>query len=187
MMFRRLLFRNGKDVIVANVTGSAARETIVFEPADGANVHAHLTDVSPDGRYIAYDTFDGGDLLVRALAGDRMATAHGEGTGAQTQGVFSPDARWLAYGSDSSGRFEIYVDGIPEPGTRIQVSANGGSSPRWRRDGKELFYLAPDDTLMAVPVRSMQPLEFGPPVALFQFFSSNRGAPAGKPPYDADR
>jgi dipeptidyl aminopeptidase/acylaminoacyl peptidase len=98
--------------------------------------------------------------------------------------MFSPDGRLLAYTSSSSGRFEVYVDGVPEPGTRIQVSANGGSSARWRPDGKELFYLAPDGTLTAVPVRSMEPLEFGPPVALFQFFSSIRGAPAGIPSYD---
>ena len=184
MMLRRISLRDGKDVIVATLTGSAAKETVVFEPADGANLHAHLTDVSSDGRYMAYDTFDPSDLFVRTLTGDSMVTEHGEGTGVQTQGVFSPDGRWLAYASDSSGRFEVYVDGVPEPGTRVQVSANGGSSPRWRRDGKELFYHAPDGTLTAVPVRSAQPLEFGPPAALFQFFSSIRGAPAGKPDYD---
>ena len=184
MIFRRLAFRDGKDVIFTIVTGSADKESVVFEPANGASLHVHLTDVSADGRYMAYDTFEPADLFVRALAGDPMVKAHGEGTGAQTQGMFSPDGRLLAYTSSSSGRFEVYVDGVPEPGTRVQVSANGGSSARWRPDGKELFYLAPDGTLTAVPVRSMEPLEFGPPVALFQFFSSIRGAPNGIPSYD---
>jgi len=184
MIFRRTNFRDGKDVIFTIVTGGVDKESLVFEPANGANLHAHVTDVSPDGRYMTYDTFDPAHLFVRALAGDPMVTAHGEGSGAQTQGMFSPDGRRLAYTSNSSGRFEVYVDGVPEPGTRIQVSANGGSSARWRQDGREMFYVAPDGTLTAVPVQSLQPLEFGPPVALFQFFSSIRGAPAGIPSYD---
>lgn len=184
IMFRRSAIKNGKDLIVTVVTGNAAKETIVLEPADGANSHAHVNDVSRDGRYLAYDNFDGGDLAVLALVGDATVTLHGEGAGVQTQGVFSPDTRRLAYASDSSGRFEVYVDGVPQPGTRIQVSTKGGNSPRWRSNGKELFYTEPDGTLMAVPVRSAEPLEFGAPVPLFRFVSPNRGAPGGKPAYD---
>ena len=184
IMFRRSAAKNGKDLIVTIVTGSADKETVVLEPADGANSHAHVNDVSRDGRYFAFDNFDGGDLAVRALAGDATVTLHGEGAGVQTQGVFSPDTKRLAYASDSSSRFEIYVDGVPEPGTRIQLSTKGGSSPRWRSDGKELFYTEPDGTLMAVPVQSIEPLEFGAPVALFRFVSPNRGNAGGKPAYD---
>ena len=86
----------------------------------------------------------------------------------------------------TSGRFEVYVDGVPEPGTRIQVSASGGSSARWRRDGKELFYMAGDGTLMAVPVSagSQATIQFGRPAPLFRFFAPNKGIPAGKQPYD---
>ena len=102
----------------------------------------------------------------------------------ETQGALSPDGHWLAYTSDSSGRFEIHVQSFPAPGPRIQVSPNGGSSARWRRDGQELFYLAPDGTLMAVPVRASGAIEFGAPTGLFQFFSSERGVPANQPPYD---
>jgi len=184
IMFHRASYRDGKDVILETVIGSAAKEKIVFEPTDGAGVHAHVTDVSDNGKYLAYEAGDGEDVWVRALTGDPMARAHADGPGAQVQGEFSPDGRWLAYTTDTSGRFEVYVDGVPEPGNRIQLSANGGSSARWRRDGKEMFYLAADGTLMAVPVRSTQPLEFGQPAPLFQFISPNRGVPAGKPPYD---
>ena len=184
VLFHRALFRGNKDAILAALIGSAAKETVVFEPGDGDDIHAHPTDVSWDGQYLAYETGDQRNVWVRALAGDPGATEHGDGRSAQTQGVFSPDARWLVYTSDWSGRFEVYVDGVPDSGTRVQVSTNGGSSARWRRDGKELFYLAPDGTLMAVPVRPTSALEFGQPTALFQFFSPNRGAPGGKPSYD---
>ena len=97
----------------------------------------------------------------------------------EVQGVLSPDDRWLAFTSDVSRKFEIYVQRVPEPGAPIQVSSNGGSSARWRRDGKEPFYLAPDGTLTAVPVRSAQPQEFGPPPPLFQVLTSQIAELAG--------
>jgi len=102
----------------------------------------------------------------------------------ETQGILSPDGRWLAYTSNLTGRFEVHVQSFPDPTARVQASPSGGSSPRWRRDGKELFYLRPDGTLMSVRVRSSKPLEFEPPVALFQFFSVERGVAANTPPYD---
>jgi len=67
-------------------------------------------------------------------------------------GVFSPDGRWVAYQSNESGRDEIYVRPFPGPGGQWQVSTAGGSDPRWRPDGKELYYLAPDLKLMAAAV-----------------------------------
>jgi hypothetical protein len=90
----------------------------------------------------------------------------------------------LAYTSDRSGRAEIYVDSFPEPGTRIQVSANGGAAPRWRRDGNELFFESLDGTLIAVKVESGPKIAFAPPQKLFQFFNPQRGVPAMKPNYD---
>jgi hypothetical protein len=83
--------------------------------------------------------------------------------------AFSPDLRWLAYTSDESGRAEIYVDTFPTPSQRIRISTQGGGWPKWRRDGKELFYLAPDRHLMAVSVKldGKEPT-FSPPQALFE-------------------
>ena len=105
---------------------------------------------SPDGRFILYwSAQNNGDLMVLPLTGDRkpfvfLSTAFNE-----QQGVFSPDGRWIAYQSDESGRFEIYARPFPGPGAPLQISAGGGQSPRWRTDGKELYYLAPDLNLMA--------------------------------------
>ena len=70
----------------------------------------------------------------------------------KTQAQVSPDGRWLAYTTYEFGRDEVYVDSFPTGGHRQQVSVGGGMQPRWKRNGGELFYLAPDQTLMAVPV-----------------------------------
>jgi eukaryotic-like serine/threonine-protein kinase len=79
----------------------------------------------------------------------------------------SPDGRWLAYISTESGRYEVYVQPFRRPGERLRVSANGGGQPRWRGDGKELFYLGLDGALMRVDVRSgATGLELGMPEAL---------------------
>lgn len=83
--------------------------------------------------------------------------------------VLSPDGRWLAYASDESGRFEIYVQSFPQPGSKRQISAAGGYAPLWRSDGKELFYHAPDGKLMAVSVQSGTTLETITTTALFEF------------------
>jgi hypothetical protein len=73
---------------------------------------------------------------------------------AESNGVFSPDGRWVAYASNESGRDEVYVRAFPLTDEKDQISIGGGSDPEWSKDGAELFYLAADRTLMAVPVRA---------------------------------
>jgi Tol biopolymer transport system component len=88
----------------------------------------------------------------------------------ERDGQFSPDGRWVAYESNESGRFEIYVQPFPGPGGKWQMSTNGGAQVRWRRDGKELFYIGLDGRLMAAPFRvgsSGQAVEPVTPVSLF--------------------
>ena len=82
--------------------------------------------------------------------------------------MFSPDVRWLAYTSNESGSPEVYVRAFPDAGARRRVSVHGGAQPRWRRDGKELFYLALDGRLMSVPVSTTPTaIETGSPRVLF--------------------
>ena len=83
-------------------------------------------------------------------------------------GTPSPDGRWLAYVTNESGTFEVFVQALGGPGFRRQVSLNGGSQPQWRYDGSELFYLGRDRRLMSVPFES-SPTTFveGTPKALF--------------------
>ena len=87
----------------------------------------------------------------------------------ETAGTLSPDGRWLAYASDVSGRYEVYVQSFHGGGGKRQVSNGGGYSPRWRRDGRELFYYAGDGKLMAAPVRSGENFETEAAVSLFEF------------------
>ena len=110
---------------------------------------------SSDGRFILYmglGAETGQDVWVLPLFGARkprplLHSSHSEGTP-----QFSPDGRWIAYRSNETGRFEVYVMPFPGPGGQQQISTEGGDQPRWRRDGKEIVYLAPDGKLMAVNV-----------------------------------
>jgi hypothetical protein len=72
----------------------------------------------------------------------------------EVNGQFSPDGRWIAYQSDESTREQIYVQGFLNSSGKFQISTNGGSRPRWRRDGTELFYLSPDRKMIAVAVKA---------------------------------
>ncbi len=136
------------------------------------------TDWSPDGRFVLYEIGRGPldpqrDVWALPLERPRkpfpvLATRFNE-TGAQ----FSPDGKWIAYQSDASGQAEIYVQPFSVPARETQglpVTNGGGRVARWRRDGKELFYLAPDNRLMCVPIdlnAQTGKVDVGTPVPLF--------------------
>jgi dipeptidyl aminopeptidase/acylaminoacyl peptidase len=88
--------------------------------------------------------------------------------GSETNGQISPDGKWVAYASDESGVWEIYVTSFPGAAGKWQVSRGGGSEPRWRGDGKEIFYIAPSGMLTAVPVNGESIFATGTPAPLFQ-------------------
>jgi Tol biopolymer transport system component len=105
----------------------------------------------------------------------------------QRGGEFSPDGRWLAYESNESGRFEVYVQPFPRAGGKWQVSSAGGIQVRWRRDGRELYYVAPDGLLMAVSVAVSadgKSVNLGVPVSLFQTrLATGSNVVPGRPQY----
>ena len=107
------------------------------------------------------------DLWVMPLTGERKPYPFLQTEFNETHSQFSPDGRFVAYVSDESGRAEVYVQTFPASGGKWQISNGGGDQPQWRGDGRELFYIAPDKTLMAVPIVSGDSLEPGAPVALF--------------------
>jgi hypothetical protein len=86
----------------------------------------------------------------------------------EVQGALSPDGRWVAYASDESGVFEVYVQAFPDGGNKRVVSSGGGAEPRWRADGRELFYVSADRRLMVVPTTRGPVFEVGKPEALFE-------------------
>ncbi len=109
-----------------------------------------------------------GDHLELLSAGVGAPTRFITGNGSQTNGQISPNGKWVAYASDESGVWEIYVTSFPGAAGKWQVSRGGGSEPRWRGDGKEIFYIAPSGMLTAVPVNGEGIFATGTPVPLFQ-------------------
>jgi Tol biopolymer transport system component len=105
-------------------------------------------DWSPDGASIVYG--DDADLLLLPLAGERSPVPLVAGPGLQTCAQLSPDGHLVAYVSNEQGRFEVFVGTVPSSGAVWQISTGGGSMPRWRRDGGELYFRAVDGTLMVV-------------------------------------
>jgi dipeptidyl aminopeptidase/acylaminoacyl peptidase len=129
------------------------------------------SDWSSDGRYLAYFRTDPKtrlDQWVLPMFGDRQPLAFLHGDFNESQGQFSPDDKWMAYVSDESGTPQINVVSFPTPAGIRQVSTAGGSQPRWRRDGKELFYIALDHKLMAVSVKTGATFEAETPHPLFE-------------------
>lgn len=169
----RIIFRSnrvaGRYNLYQKNSSGAGDEELLFE----ASGHYILNpqDWSSDGRFLIYMTQGektGFDLWVLALLEDRKPFAFLQTPYNESQAQLSPDGRWMAYASDESGRGEVYIQSFPMAGSKRQVSTNGGIQPRWRGDGKELFYLAADRKLMAALVRGEAALEVGTPTALFQ-------------------
>jgi Tol biopolymer transport system component len=150
-----------------------ASETALLASSENKNPR----DWSPDGRFILHTVQSlktGLDLWLLPLSGDRKPVTIAQTAFSEGNGRFSPDGRWIAYFSNETGRNEIYLQPFPGPGRKVQVSTAGGTSQEWRRDGRELFYLA-NDRLMAAPLTfNGSKVDVGTPVALFP-------VPAGTP------
>jgi len=172
-------FRKGNaDIYVKNANGVGV-ETPLLESSSDEMVE----DWSKDGRYLAYLSGQGTvpDIYVLPLFGDQKPVPVVQGNFRKNEPQFSYDGKWLAYTSDESGTFQVYVMSFPVGNEKILVSTDGGGMPRWRRDGKELFYRALDSRVMAVDLKTAGKLESGVPRVLF---GTSGGNPGG---YDPSR
>ncbi len=167
---RRMAFaseRTGVFDIYVRPVDAPGTETLLVESSDAKLAY----DWSPDGRFLLYGVQDpktANDLWVVPLAGDHKPLPVARTPFAEQGGRFSPDGRWIAYHSNESGRNEVYVQPFPGPGSRVQMSTAGGQAPQWRRDGRELTYLAPGNRVMAVPAASTgATIRLGVPANLF--------------------
>jgi Tol biopolymer transport system component len=128
-------------------------------------------DWSRDGRLIAYmapGTGTGWDIWTVSAEGEGKAVLFAGTKADETEPAFSPDGKWIAFTSSDSGKSDVCVAPFPGPGSRIVVSTSGGRDPRWRADGKELFYIAEDGKLMSVPIKGGATFEAGLPAPLFE-------------------
>ncbi len=164
--------KGGMDLYQKLSNGAGTEEPLLEIPANQWPV-----DWSPDGRSLLYRHNDRGfDLWVLPLSGDREPFAFVNGDFHEKDGQFSPDGRWVAYGSSETGRSEVYVRSFPAADGKQQVSTEGGAQPRWRRDGRELFFIGLNGTLLAAPITLAaegKALQVGTAVTLFEARSAD--------------
>jgi len=150
----------GTDLDIKNSDGAEEEKTIVSD-----DFTKYANDWSRDGKYILYTR---GEDLFSVTTAELKSSLFLKAASALRNGQFSPDGKWAAYASNETGKWEIYVTSFPDAHGKWQVSTGGGEQPRWRSDGKELFYLSLDGKIMAVPVTVGATFDSGSPIALFQ-------------------
>jgi Tol biopolymer transport system component len=131
------------------IAGAAAVELLTTEQTKS------VTDWSRDGQFLLFRSLDpelSWDVWAMPMSGDRKPFAVVRTKFEERDARFSPDGKWIAYQSNESGRFEIYVQPFQSPGERRRISTDGGVQAQWSRDGRELFYLGLNGQLVAVPV-----------------------------------
>ena len=160
--------RNGGAFNMYQKLSNGAGGDEVLLKADGVETAPY--DWSRDGSIVVRHNAAGVfSLGLMASSGDRKVSVLQAGASGinKVQGQVSPDGRWLAYASNESGRYEVFVQSFPNAGGTWQISKDGAVHPRWRGDSKELFYYAPDSRLMAVPIKGGTAIEAGAAVPLF--------------------
>jgi eukaryotic-like serine/threonine-protein kinase len=160
--------RGGRSTFLRKSSSGAGVEEVVLDEGAGS----YPDDWSPDGKYILYEKNAGArnkvDIWVLPMTGGEKPFPYIETQFEEAHSCFSPDGRWVAYTSTESGRSEIYIQSFPIGNGKWQVSTAGGDQAQWSSDGKELFYIAPDRSLMAVAIAGSNTLEISRPNVLFQ-------------------
>jgi serine/threonine protein kinase len=163
---------------IAYAADGAGPFIVMMRPANGmgspdtlfrSSGNSGPNDWARDGGWLAFTNFDAGngDIWTLPVGAGGKAQPFLKSTFNKRTPMFSPDRRWVAYSSNESGRPEIYVQPFPGPGGKWQVSTHGGLDPRWRADGKEIYYLSLESELMAVPLTTATDFQAGIPVMLF--------------------
>jgi hypothetical protein len=172
-------------------TGGNAREELLTRLDDR---RLAPTSWSADGRFVLFVAVDpktSSDVWGVAIDGASKPAPFLHSDAAESQAQFLPDRhgapRWVAFTSDDSGRDEVQLRSFPDARNRLMVSSGGGHSPRWRGDGRELFFVAADGSVMSAAV-SDNPFRVGPPTALFRaprgFGAVNATGKRGPAPWD---
>ena len=164
-----------------NIFRKRADGTGVVERLTESSAHQQTQAFTPDGQWLVSrdvrpDT--GMDIVMTSMTGERQEKDLLATETEELNAEISPDGRWLAYESEETGQSEIYMRPFPDIETgKWQISRGGGTKPLWRRDGQELFFLAPRGRMMAVPVELGESFSFGRTTELFrgEYFEESRG------------
>lgn len=144
--------RKGLPHIYARAANGTGNEELVYDGGTDERVRS----ISADGRYLLFERIGlpstKQDIWALPLFGDRKPFPLVNTPFTDVQPSISPDGKWVAYASNESGKFELYITSFPVPASKLQVSTGGGQSPRWRHDGKQLFFVSDDRHIMAVDV-----------------------------------
>jgi eukaryotic-like serine/threonine-protein kinase len=174
---KRIAFTFGNNMLRQKLASGEGGEQELMRVDTAGSIRP--ADWSPDGRFLLYAAADSNattwDLLVLSGSDPKPVPFVRSGF-TEEQGRYSPNGRWVAYVSNESGLDEVYVRALAtdfssssaSAGGSVLVSRGGGTSPRWRRDGRELFYLAPNGKMMAIEVNAGQQFDIGAPTPLFQ-------------------
>lgn len=201
--FRRLTFDQGIDAVpvwspdrsrIAFTSSRGRNFGIYVKPADGSQPERQLSLMSGVDALPADWSRDGNNLLYLAPPDlwvysfvDGKSREFLKATASLRNAQFSPDGKWVAYSSNESGRWEVYVTTFPDARGKWQVSTDGGEQPRWRGDGKEIYFLSSDAKLMAVSVDTKTEFESGTPATLFQTSPREQVATTEQVVYDVSR
>jgi len=151
---------DGKSIVYTSVVGDEARSATWKQLAGGGSPPVRIAEspeltpwavLSPDGKHVAQQSLHNNtwDIVVTPTDSPRVRHPYLSSIANEVGPAFSPDGRWLALGSDESGRFEVYVRSFPDPSTRVQISVDGGGNPSWSADGNSLYYTSGNTLLRA--------------------------------------
>ena len=160
----RLVFSSSRQNVF-NLYLKAADGAQEEKPIQRVDADEYPSDWSRDGRYILFNR--GPEIWFLTLP-EMKSAPFLKTSSTLKNGRFSPDGKWVAYASNETGKWEVYVTSFPAAQGKWQVSSGGGEQPRWRGDGKELFYISSDGKVMSEPVTEGANFDVGAPVPLFQ-------------------
>jgi serine/threonine protein kinase/Tol biopolymer transport system component len=147
------------------VSGIGTEDVLLESPTTGVTP----TDWTKDDRiiYARVSTAGTPDVWVLPLSGDRKPVVYLATASSESEAVLSPNGKWMAYQSNENGPTDIYVQSVPAGGGKFQISQNGGTRPQWRRDGKEIFFLTPENKMMSRAILDSETFRASPPTELF--------------------
>jgi len=151
------------DTLYEKATSGVGEEKLLHKSAEGK----FITDWSRDGRFIAYENTyptTNRDIWILPMEGEPKPYLFQDSKYNEGEAHFSPDGKWIAYVSDESGVYEVYIRNFPTKGDKLRISTSGGRQPRFSRYGQELVYLADDGQMMTSPINGAT---FGTPTVLF--------------------